>query len=108
MNNLIHSSLRLGLDNHGKPCYNEYIKTKGRTEMFDSNIVQDAISELQQVVDTQENMDSELTTKMDEIEEAKNELESAVEDIAGVLEMLQNLDTSRLEEALESARYLTD
>ena len=76
--------------------------------MFDSNIVQDAISELQQVVDTQENMDSELTTKMDEIEEAKNELESAVEDIAGVLEMLQNLDTSRLEEALESARYLTD
>ena len=76
--------------------------------MFDSNIIQDAISELQDVVNTQENMDSELTTKMDEIEEAKNELESAVEDIAGVLELLHNLDTSRLEEALESARYLTD
>ena len=76
--------------------------------MFDSKIIEDAMAELQEAVDSQENMDSELTTKMDEIEEAKNELESAVEDIAGVLEMLQNLDTSRLEEALESARYLTD
>jgi len=76
--------------------------------MFDSKIIEDAMAELQEAVDSQENMDSELTTKMDELEEAKNELESAVEDVAGVLEMLQNLDTSRLEEALESARYLTD
>lgn len=105
---MIHSRLRLGLDKHGKPCYNEYIKTKGRTEMFDSKIIEDAMAELQEAVNSQEAMDFDLQTKLDEIEEAKNELEIAVEDIAGVLDLLQNLDTNRLEDALENARGLAD
>ena len=105
---MIHSRLRLGLDKHGKPCYNEYIKTKGRTEMFDSKIIEDAMAELQEAVKSQEAMDFDLQTKLDEIEEAKNELEIAVEDIAGVLDLLQNLDTNRLEDALENARGLAD
>ena len=105
---MIHSRLRLGLDKHGKPCYNEYIKTKGRTEMFDSKIIEDAMAELQEAVKSQEAMDFDLQTKLDEIEEAKNELEIAVEDIAGVLDLLQKLDTNRLEDALENARGLAD
>ena len=67
---MIHSRLRLGLDKHGKPCYNEYIKTKGRTEMFDSKIIEDAMAELQEAVNSQEAMDFDLQTKLDEIEEA--------------------------------------
>ena len=76
--------------------------------MFDSKIIEDAMAELQEAVNSQEAMDFDLQTKLDEIEEAKNELEIAVEDIAGVLDLLQNLDTNRLEDALENARGLAD
>lgn len=108
MSNLINSRLRLGVDRLGKPCYNEYIKTSGGAEMFDSSIIEEALSALQDAVNDQEAMDGDLQAKMDEIEEAKDALESAFSEVAGVLDMLANLDTSGLEDALDVARSLTD
>ena len=76
--------------------------------MFDSSIIDEALSALQEAVNDQEAMDGDLQAKLDEIEEAKDALESAFSEVSGVLDMLANLDTSGLEDALDVARSLTD
>jgi len=70
--------------------------------------VEDIVSELQQVVGDGRNYLDGLQEKMDEIEQAKDNLETYLSEAAEALGALENLSAGDLDDAMEEASSLVD